>query len=269
MRKKPAPKVETAQVPAVQDQLPVQHQAKATSLLEAITAAASNPNTDIEKMERLFAMHEKMVKMEAEKEFNAAMSRAQSRMVPVVHNASNEQTHSRYAKLAAITAAIAPIYTAEGLSLSFDTTEEGAPPGHICIIAIVSHAGGHSRRHRLPLPIDNVGSGGKVNKTMVHATGSTNSYGRRYLTLMIFNVSTQDEDKDGNAEGPTEGMSDEAFNEFKKRIEDQTTKDKAKAVWQEAIVECEKLGDVGAAQQLKDVLIAHGKFIDEAAKVPA
>lgn len=168
----------------------------ATSLLQAITAAASNPQTDIEKMERLFAMHQKMVAQEAEAAFNAAMARAQASIVPIATNAENSHTHSRYAKLEAINRQIVPIYTKEGLSISFDTAD--APiQGWQRTIATVSHAQGHSRQYHLDLPPDGEGAKGTTNKTLVQATGSTNSYARRYLTNMIFNVSTFD-DQDGN-----------------------------------------------------------------------
>ena len=60
------------------------------------------------------------------------------------------------------------------------------------------------RQHHIDLPLDNVGTKGTVNKTGVQATGSTNAYGRRYLVLMIFNVSTEDEDNDGNDERKAE-----------------------------------------------------------------
>lgn len=167
----------------------------ATSLLQAITGAASNPQTDIEKMERLFAMHQKMVAQEAEAAFNGAMARAQANIVPVANNAANSQTNSRYAKLAAINKAITPIYTAEGLSISFDSAD--APQGLMRTVAIVSHAQGHTRSYHLDLPPDDVGTKGVVNKTQVHALGSTSSYARRYLVCMIFNVTTED-DNDGN-----------------------------------------------------------------------
>ena len=45
---------------------------------------------------------------------------------------------------------------------------------------------------------------GTQNKTATHAFGSTMSYGRRYLKLMIFDVATTDED-DGNAAGAYAG----------------------------------------------------------------
>ena len=231
----------------------------ATSLLQAIERAASNPQTDIEKMERLFAMHQKMVAQEAEAAFNGAMARAQAKIGPVAHNASNTQTSSRYAKLAAINKAITPIYTAEGLSISFDTA---ACPikEYLRVVAIVSHAQGHSRQYHLDLPLDNVGIKESVNKTKVHATGSTNSYGRRYLALMIFNVSTED-DTDGN-QPRTAGMPDEEFQALAKSIKSATTKDKAKAAWKEAVKAAEGYKDLDAANKLKEVLIEQGKFID-------
>ena len=185
----------------------------ATSLLQAITSAASNPQTDIEKMERLFAMHQKMVATEAEAAFNNAMARAQAHIVPIANNAANDQTNSRYAKLAQINREIIPIYTAEGLSISFDSAD--GPQGLMRTIAIVSHAQGHSRQYHLDLPPDDSGAKGTINKTKVHAIGSTSSYARRYLVCMIFNVTTED-DNDGNRNKRPEVEPDE---EGKKALE--------------------------------------------------
>jgi hypothetical protein len=169
---------------------------QATSLLQAITAAAANKDVDIEKMRQLFQMHKEMVAIEAEAAFNAAMARAQAKIEPVVGKAYNTQTQSYYAKLAAINKVITPLYTAEGIRLSF--SEGDCPkPDWFRTLAKVSHSAGHSEMHHLDLPLDDVGAKGTVNKTKVHATGSTSSYARRYLTCMIFNVSTGD-DNDGN-----------------------------------------------------------------------
>lgn len=170
----------------------------ATSLLQAITSAASNPSTDIEKMERLFAMHQKMLAAEAESAFNAAMARAQSQVKPVAAKAYNSHTKSNYAKLSAINDEIVPLYTAEGLSVSFNT-EAHPDKGWLRTVAIVSHLQGHTRPYVLDLPLDDAGAQGTKNKTGVQATGSTSAYARRYLVCMIFNVSTFD-DKDGNRE---------------------------------------------------------------------
>lgn len=184
----------------------VAQQSNATSLLQAITSAASNKDVDIEKMERLFAMHQQMVKTEAEAAFNAALSRAQSKIGPVAAKAHNSQTQSYYAKLAAVNKVITPVYTAEGLSISFGTAD-CPKDGWYRTVAIVSHAAGHTREYHLDLPPDDVGIKGTANKTQVHAAGSTSSYARRYLVCMIFNVSTGD-DNDGN--GATGTRQDEA-----------------------------------------------------------
>ena len=233
----------------------------ATSLLQAITQAASNPQVDIDKMERLFQMHQKMLASEAEAAFNAAMARAQAKIEPVANNAKNAQTNSRYAKLAAINRDITPIITAEGLSISFDAGE--APAGLQRVVAIVSHSAGHSRQYHLDLPMDDAGAKGTVNKTKVHATGSTNSYGRRYLVCMIFNVTTEDDD-DGN-KGGGKVMDEETRANFEEAIEileDRATADK---LWAQIATACDKSGDLQAYLALKAKLTEKAKGFRKAA----
>lgn len=187
--------------------LPAVQGAQPTSLMQAITMAASNPAMDMDKIERLFAMHQKVLAQEAEAQFNDAMSRAQRNIVPVVANQKNTHTNSMYADLAAIARVIAPLYTAEGLSISFDSNREvlnadgkpiPAPPaGWFRTVGIVSHSAGHSRIHHIDLPSDTSGSQGKANKTEIQGAISTTTYGRRALTCMVFNVAIGD--NDGNA----------------------------------------------------------------------
>jgi ribosomal protein S5 len=187
--------------------LPAVQGAQPTSLMQAITMAASNPAMDMDKIERLFAMHQKVLAQEAEAQFNDAMSRAQRNIVPVVANQKNTHTNSMYADLAAIARVIAPLYTEEGLSISFDSNREvlnadgkpiPAPPaGWFRTVGIVSHSAGHSRIHHIDLPSDTSGSQGKANKTEIQGAISTTTYGRRALTCMVFNVAIGD--NDGNA----------------------------------------------------------------------
>ena len=184
-----APQSKGELVPAAQGAVAVSN---ANSLLQAITAAASSGQTDVDKIERLFALHQKVVAQEAEAAFNGAMSRAQAEIQPVAHNAFNSQTQSRYTKLAALCKQITPIVTRQGLSISFNTGD--AAEGYMRTVAIVAHDLGHKREYHLDLPYDDSGAKGTVNKTKVHAAGSTSSYARRYLTCMIFNVSTEDDD---------------------------------------------------------------------------
>lgn len=177
----------------------------AASMIGAIERAAANPAVDIEKMERLYKMAKDLKATEAEAEFNAALARVQSKAESVATNAENSHTGSRYAKLAVIDRMLKPLYTAEGLSVSFDTGE-AKRPDDIRIEAILSHSGGHSRRYHIDLPRDESGAKGGANKTGVQGAGSTNTYGRRYLTCMIFAVATED-DNDGNRQ-QVDGLDD-------------------------------------------------------------
>jgi len=165
-------------------------------LIHVIAAAARDPNVDIEKMERLWAMHEKLQSRANEEAFNAAMSRAQSEMGRVSADAANQQTRSVYATYAALDKAIRPIYTKHGFSISFNEGE-GAPEGHARILAYVS-CGGHTRTYKLDMPNDGKGAKGGDVMTKTHATGSAHTYGRRYLLKDIFNIAIGENDDDGN-----------------------------------------------------------------------
>lgn len=175
---------------------------ESTALISVIERAARDPNIDIDKMERLLAMQEKVFAKNAEADFNAAMSACQAEMPQIVPRSSNEQTNSMYAALEEIDRGARPIYTRHGFALSFGTTD---CPLEGCFrqTCIVTHRGGHSRQYQADLPSDMTGIKGNPNKTGVQAFGSTMSYGQRYMTKLVFNIVVGGEDNDGN--GPTLG----------------------------------------------------------------
>lgn len=171
------------------------------SMLAVIQRAASDPTVDIDKLDRLLAIKERMDAKEAETQFNIAMSRVQSAMGRVSADKRNDQTRSMYATYAALDRALRPIYTKEGLSLSFST--EDAAEGSVGMVCYVSHSAGHTRTYRATVPSDGKGAKGGDVMTKTHAFGSGTAYGMRYLLKMIFNVAIGDDpdDDDGNAAG--------------------------------------------------------------------
>lgn len=171
------------------------------TLLQVISRAASDDSISIEKMERLFAMHERMEAKQAEGEFHAAMSRVQAGMSRIAADKHNSQTRSDYPSYAALDRVLRPLYTEAGLSISFDTESVGE--GMVGMICHVSHTGGHTRTYRAAVPSDGKGAKGGDVMTKTHAFGSGTSYGMRYLLKMIFNVAIGEdpEDDDGNAAG--------------------------------------------------------------------
>jgi hypothetical protein len=169
-----------------------------SGMLAMMERLALNPDLPVEKLEKLLDMQIKIMAIEAEKEFAAAMARVQSQLPKVKRDRPNEQTGSKYATLEAIAQAIKPIYTAEGFSMSF--SEAPSSENHVRVIGILRHKDGHKTEHYRDVAIDATGIAGKVNKTTTHAEASSITYGRRYVTCLAFDVATGD-DTDGNKPG--------------------------------------------------------------------
>jgi hypothetical protein len=172
---------------------------ESAAVLSMITRAASDPNVDIDKMERLVQMREREQARQAEIAFNDALNRAQSQMGRIAADAVNPQTRSAYATYGQLDRALRPIYTTEGFALSFDTGAN-PPEGHVTVLCHASHRNGFTRTYRVDMPVDGKGAKGNDVMTKTHAMGSGMSYGRRYLLQAIFNIAIGQDD-DGNGAG--------------------------------------------------------------------
>lgn len=246
-----------------QELIPVEPTAIApTTILGVIANAAKDPAVDIDKLERLMAMHERMVARDAETAFNDHMAACQAEMRPIAQDAENPQTRSQYASYGALDKALRPIYAKHGFAISYDT-DTSPEPEHIRVLALVSR-GAYTRTYKIDMPKDGKGAKGGDVMTKTHATGAGMSYGRRYLLGGIFNVRIGAEDTDGNA--PASRMAETDIADWIVKIEGTTTKEKAKEVWQAAMKVAQAAKDRYAAKVLKDKLIAHGEFIDKANK---
>lgn len=170
---------------------------EATNLIAVISRASRDPGVDVEKLERLMALYERVEAKNAERAFNDSMNAAQSEMRPISADAENPQTHSRYATFAALDKALRPIYLRHGFSLSYD---EGDSPKaeHVRVLCYCSHNGGHTRTYHRDMPADGKGAKGNDVMTKTHAAGAAGSYGARYLLKGIFNVAIGEDDSDGN-----------------------------------------------------------------------
>lgn len=190
---------------------------EATALIQAIERAALNPQVDIEKMERLFAMQKEIMARQAETEFNAAMAAAQAEIPTIKGRKKNTQTGSFYADLVAVCDVAMPIITKHGFSLSFG---QGDCPieGRIRITCQCAHARGHSRFYHWDAPIDTVGIKGVQNKTQIHGEASSFSYAQRYLTKLAFNLRIEGEDNDGNGNRQEELITEKQAADLKAKI---------------------------------------------------
>lgn len=198
-------------------------QTETSAVMHMIERASRDPAVDIDKLQRLMEMREKIEMQAAERAFNTSMKGAQSEMRPIAADAENPQTKSRYASYAALDRALRPIYTKHGFALSFDEADSPKPE-HIRVLCYVTHDAGFTRTYRKDMPADGKGAKGGDVMTKTHAAGSAFSYGQRYLLRMIFNIAIGNDD-DGNAAGaePPPKMTAEDLEILNKAIADTKT----------------------------------------------
>lgn len=185
------------------------------NMLAAIAKMANDPKIDPGKIEKMLAMQERIVARDQEVQFNEALHRAQAAMPRIFKRAKNESTNSFFATLETVSRAVNPIAHEHGFSMSF-STETSPLPGHYREICYLSHTSGHTRKYDVDVPADTHGPKGTRNKTDTHGFGSSMSYGRRYLKIMIFDLVLIGEDDDGQAAGgkPVALLSDEQCTEL-------------------------------------------------------
>ena len=170
------------------------------AMIAMIERVATNPQADVDKMERLIKMKLDLMDRDAEQQFNIAMVAAQMEMPKVVRDKENKQTNSKYASFEAIEEYAGPTMSQHGFAPSFGTAD-CPKENHYRVTCDLMHNGGHRRQYHADIPADTVGIQGKVNKTATHGFGSSVSYGRRYLITLMFNITIIDEDDDGNKAG--------------------------------------------------------------------
>lgn len=169
---------------------------QSSSLMNLVERLATDKEIDPARVDHAFEMYMKVRAVEAEAAFSRSMALAQSEIQNIVVNKKNNQTNSKYADLAAIHEGAKSVWTKYGFSVVTRTTRSDLLD-HIRVICDVRHDSGHKETHEDDWPIDGAGLRGNANKTAIQAKGSTVSYARRYVELMIFDVATFD-DNDGN-----------------------------------------------------------------------
>lgn len=175
--------------------LTVQDKPQVASVMEVIARASNDPNVDVAKMEALLNMQERLMKMQAEQQFNADLVALQAE-VPrvskdgrVLNKAGGVQ--SRYARYEDVDAAVRPLMNKYGFAISYDNPK--IQGGVMEFTAELRHRTGHKKDYHLSLPVDSSGS-----KNGTQGGGSTTSYAKRYLLCSILNIVTEGQDNDGN-----------------------------------------------------------------------
>ena len=166
--------------------------------MEMIAAIARDPSIPVDRIAALIGLQERMEARDAEKQFNAAFAAAMIEMPKVVKRGVKDMGSKGaipYATYEDVDAAIRPIEMRHGFARSF-LTRPIDKPGCVMVLRL-THQAGHSitsERYCRPDP----GPG----RNDTQAEGSGESYGRRYLTLAVWNIVTVGADDDGDSADP-------------------------------------------------------------------
>jgi hypothetical protein len=166
------------------------HQDQEVSMLATISRLALDPRCDMEKLERLMALQERMEAKSALEAFNASFAEMQCAMPSVVKRTENTHTKKLYADLDDINAMVRPVMAKYGFGVSFKIVNT---PAGVNITGILMHKGGHREETSMLLPLD-AGAG----RSAVQSVGSTTTYGKRYVMCALLNITSgDDKDNDG------------------------------------------------------------------------
>lgn len=177
---------------------PVGTQAPAAPAISEETSAwiamierlATNPDVNVDKLEKLLTMQERVQARNAEAEYNAAFAAMQPEIPVIVERHEGDSGKWSYAALEDIVEAVRPILAKHGFALNHKTT--WPDDNTVKVIGILKHRAGHSETSEFKAKADNTGS-----KNGIQALGSSESYGKRYTTKDLLCIVTRGADDDG------------------------------------------------------------------------
>lgn len=232
-----------------------------SGILAVIERAARDPNVDIDKMERLLAMQERVLERDAKTAFTQAKIEMRPHLPEITmkgHIVIKDKNDSNriiqdtpFARFEDIHEAVMPVLSQFGFDLSFKNGM--APDGKVRVTTILSHVAGHSEETYFDLPHDSSGS-----KNAVQAVGSSTSYGKRYGVLNVLNIRVCGEDDNANSsEAPTvvEKATDAPFPQGPAR-----NKTELKSLGREAWREIEGAGD---SDEMEAAIATHASLFKQ------
>ena len=222
------------------------------SIMAVISRAAADPTCDIEKMERLLAMHERMQAKTAEQAFNAAMAQMQCEIPTVFEAAVNLHTGNAYATLDDISRIVKPIMQKHGFAITFKVENLDKA---ISVTGILMHRDGHREQTTMTLPAD-IGKG----RNDVQAVGSSTTYGKRYVMSALLNITTgetRDDDGQSSDSSDTADMRAQVVKDILERIGQTTTPEELKDVWQASLKVLQASGDTNGYSTVKTAVTVH------------
>lgn len=152
---------------------------------------------NIDLIERMVALKERMEATDARKAFTAAKAAFKGEALQIVKDKYNTQFKSWYSSLGNIVSTVSPILSKHGLSADWKIEQDGA---NITVTCVLAHALGHSESVPFTVPPDN--SGGT--KNAIQAIKSAVTYAKAVTYESVCGMASTDAnyDDDGKGESP-------------------------------------------------------------------
>jgi hypothetical protein len=233
--------------------LPAQAASETAAVLAVIERIALNKDVDVDRLERMLQMQERIIAKQAESAFNRDMAAMQAELPTIQKNGKievNNVVRSTYARFEDINEAVKPIMQKYGFAVTFKVETAD----RVKVTGILTHREGHRETTDMVLPVDASGS-----KNAVQAIGSSVQYGKRYVMCALLNISTGDDDDGEGSEG--NGMPETEYADHLAAIEGAADKASLEKAWKTAAEACHNHGDREAHTKLKEAATKRGKAL--------
>lgn len=161
--------------------------------LSQISTMIQQKDIDPAKLHSLLDFQERLMKSQAELDFNAALCSIQIDLPRITKGGEIKnkagQVVAKYIKYDDIDAVLRPMLAKEGFALQHDCKEVN---GKMLITTTLRHRGGHKESVSISLPYDQP----NALKNSVQCGVSTSSYGKRANVCSLFNIVGEGEDDD-------------------------------------------------------------------------
>lgn len=171
--------------------------------VSGLVRLAVERGVDVEILERLVGLQERVTERNARAAFFGAIAQFQDECPPISRSKKAKITTRKgtnyeytYAPLEEIARTIRPHLQSHGLSYSW--TVDGVDRGLI-VTCVLRHIDGHEERSSFPVPIDTSAAMSDAQKN-----GAALTYGRRQSLVAVLGLTTADEDVDGAKQDPQE-----------------------------------------------------------------
>ncbi len=157
---------------------------------------------NVQAMEQLVKLQERIMDRDAEKEFANAFAILQSQMQSV--NATKAipskdgSIRSRFAPYEEIMEQVGPLMNRLGFTVTFDTDYSSTPPMRVIQKCTLQHTSGHKRTNSFAVRIGN----GPPGASEAQGDGAAATFAKRYALCAALNI-TIDFDTDAKTEGAT------------------------------------------------------------------